>query len=98
LVATRNGTDGEVKLYLDGALEATGTGPTAPRSVAGLRIGGIQTGGGFFTGAMDDLRIYNTVLNAAEIASLGNPPPAVPPLIARGAVWKFNDSGANLGT
>ena len=49
-----------MKLYVDGYLQATITGPTNTRSApSGIRLGGIQSGGGFFSGALDDVRLYN---------------------------------------
>jgi hypothetical protein len=61
-------------LYVDGAEVAKDAGTLAPlpSSNAGLRIG---TGkdleaGSFWSGLMDDLRIYNQALSAAEIEKL----------------------------
>ncbi len=73
VAATRDATSGEIKLYIDGALEksqvTTVTGPLIPTN---LRIGSIRTGvaAGFLGGSIDDARIYNYVLPAAQIATL----------------------------
>ncbi len=81
VAATRDATSGEIKLYIDGALEksqvTTVTGPLTPTN---LRIGSIRTGvpAGFLAGSIDDARIYNYVLPAAQIATLAGIPPLTP--------------------
>jgi len=62
VAATRRAADGQMKVFVDGALQTTAVGPTAPRTAApSLRIGSIQTGSGagFLAGAFDDVRLYN---------------------------------------
>ncbi len=50
----------------------------AARLFSGLTYIGEDSGGGrLFNGSLDDIRIYNTSLSAANIASLGNLPPTV---------------------
>ncbi len=86
VAATRNATSGQMKVFVDGALQATGAGPTAPRTAPPfLRIGSIQTGSaaGFLAGTLDDVRLYNYALNAAQIGSLANTPPALPAIFNR---------------
>lgn len=66
-------TNGSQKLYIDGALSATGsaTGIIASDLNVPLTVGAwIGDGGSYFRGAIDDLRIYNTVLSASEVAAL----------------------------
>ena len=78
--------DGQVKIFVDGALQTTGLGPTAPRTAApSLRIGSIQTGsaGHFLAGTFDDVRLYNYVLNSAQIGLLANSPPTLAPISNR---------------
>ncbi len=73
LAATWNMTNGAMNVYVDGALGASGIGPTGPRvAPPNLRIGSIQTGvgGGFLNGAIDDVRLYNTEFSAKQIAAL----------------------------
>jgi hypothetical protein len=53
-----------------------------------MRVGGILSGGGFFPGSIDEVRIYNTVLSAAEINALANP--LTPPVIT-----SFSGSATN---
>ena len=74
VAATRNNTTGAMKLFVDGALQASATGPTGTRGApTGLRVGGIQSGGGFFPGTLDDVRVYNYTLNASQVAALVTP-------------------------
>lgn len=72
LVATRDSGSGLVKLYVDGALNALGIGPTGPRTAPNdLRIGATHaTTPVFLKGNIDDLRIYDYVLNDAQITML----------------------------
>ena len=74
VAATRNNTTGAMKLYVDGILQASANGPTGTRAApTGFRLGGIQSGGGFFPGTLDDVRIYNYTLNASQVAALVTP-------------------------
>ncbi len=69
VAATRDNASGTVKIYVDGALETTGTGATGSRSYPpALRIGSLQSGSGFFNGAIDQVRLYARVLSVDEIA------------------------------
>ncbi|MDB6112098.1 MAG: hypothetical protein JWR69_3848 [Pedosphaera sp.] len=80
VAATRNSANGQMKFYVDGALQATGTGSTASRTAPPfLRIGSLQTGSvaGFLAGSLDEVRLYNYVLNAAQISALANTPPVL---------------------
>ena len=55
VAVTRNNTSGAMKLYVDGALQATATGPTGTRSApTSLRIGSLKAGnaGSFLNGAL----------------------------------------------
>ena len=54
-------------LYLDGQKVATGTTPTRTMNL-GIRIGGDAYG--YYTGKLDDVRIYNRALAANEIRAL----------------------------
>ncbi len=70
--ATRNGTSGVIKLYIDGALEATGTGPTGSLNALPLMLVGsmdLRTGE-FPTGWFDDIRFYDNVIGVSDIAKL----------------------------
>jgi hypothetical protein len=81
-VATRIHSSGSMQLYVDGVQQATATGTTSPLTApASLRFGAIQSGGGFFKGNLDEIKIYNRALGSLEIAALygdGTSPPAMP--------------------
>jgi lysophospholipase L1-like esterase len=85
VLATRNNTSGAMTVYVDGVSRGTGTGPTASRSAPpGLRIGASQPGGSaFLNGTLDDVRLYNRILSATEIAALASgAKPAAPAGVA----------------
>lgn len=79
LAATRDSASGTVKLYVDGALNFTGAGATGPRTAPNdLRIGATHAPAPvILRGNLDDLRIYDEVLPASDIARLASPPPPV---------------------
>ena len=73
IALTRNATSGAVQVYVDGVLNGTAISETGTKSTAFRSIGRIEDTGGspaYFGGALDNLRIYNRVLTAQEIASL----------------------------
>ncbi len=71
VAATRNATTGVMKVYVDGVLEKTATGPTGARSAPSkLRIGCLQTNINFFPGSIDRLDIFDYVLPDDKIAEL----------------------------
>src|SRR2546427_4356918 len=74
LAGTYDGTT--VRLYVNGAQVASqaGSGAIATAS-GGLRVGGNSVGGGDFPGRLDEVRIYNRALTAAEIQADMNTPP-----------------------
>jgi hypothetical protein len=77
VAATRNNTSGAMAVYVDGVLRGSGTGPTGSRTFPpNLRIGSLQTGNNFLNGALDDVRLYDRILSATEIAGLVAPPAA----------------------
>ncbi len=66
---------GQVKFYLDGVLAqtvSTTTAIVASLDSDPLTIGSWLTGGSWFNGLLDDVRIYNRALLASEITILGN--------------------------
>jgi predicted alpha-1,6-mannanase (GH76 family)/fibronectin type 3 domain-containing protein len=70
-VATRTQLSGAMNLYVDGALQATGTGNTNLLTAStNLFFGRIASGGGYFNGRLDDIQIFNRVLGNNEIAAL----------------------------
>jgi hypothetical protein len=73
IALTRNASTGQVRVYVDGVANGTATSETGTKSTAFRSIGRIEDTGGtpaYFSGVLDNLRIYNRVLTAQEIASL----------------------------
>jgi hypothetical protein len=70
-VATREQTTGTLKIYVDGNLQAAGTGGSNSLTTpAYLRFGSRQTGANFFNGSLDDIRIYSRALGSNEVTAL----------------------------
>lgn len=75
---TRNNTNGEVNLYVDGALDKTGTtGVGLLTSNREVWIGHGQDGNQPFVGHIDELRFFQTVLTPAEVQEDFSPTPVV---------------------
>jgi hypothetical protein len=75
VAAARSAYTGLMQIYVDGQLQASAVGPFGPKiSPPNLRLGSIQTGasGGFLSGALDDVQIFNRVLTASEVATVMN--------------------------
>jgi len=73
VACTRNSANGQMKIYINGVLQATRTGPTGTKSVpATLHIGNLQTNINYFSGGIDQVKIFNTVLAATDITNLAN--------------------------
>lgn len=71
LVATRSSSSGQMNVFVDGQPQGTITGPTGTRAATPfLRLGSLQTGAPFFAGIMDDVRLYDYMLNSNQIAAL----------------------------
>jgi Concanavalin A-like lectin/glucanases superfamily len=81
---TRDATTGVVQVYVDGVLQATGAGDTGVINSAYSIIGAqtdLTSGGGpdghtYFNGQLDEVRIYDQVLGATEIAGMALVPAA----------------------
>lgn len=72
VAATRQKSTGVIKLYVNGVLEASGTGSTASlNSVALITLGDVieNAFGGGYNGAIDELKIWNQVKTQAEISA-----------------------------
>jgi hypothetical protein len=83
VAATRSALTGLMQLYVNGVLQASATGPFGPKtSPPNLSLGGILAGvaGGFFSGALDDVQIFGSVLSATEIADVMNQSLTVNPI------------------
>ena len=103
--------DTSMKIYLDGLLAVTGAGAanygtsTYPFNIGG---GGIwDATGNWFSGSMDEVRVYNRALTQAEVQALAirheatNPSPAdgaaVPPLVSGANVYMVLDYTPSAG-
>lgn len=74
LCVTRDNSNGEVNLYVDGELDATGTtGTGILTSNQYIKIGNGSDGNSPFVGLIDDLRLFNSILTQAEIKDLAIP-------------------------
>jgi hypothetical protein len=90
IALTRDAVAGTVNIYVDGVLSSTGTLQTGNKTSRFTLIGArsvVASDGVTFTGAnflnaqLDDVRIYNVVVTAATVASLGEPPAAASNLV-----------------
>lgn len=73
IAATRSGDDGTMILYLDGTEISRTIGPTGPKTHAPtLRIGSRwpQTVGGFYSGLLDEIQVYDRLVSPDEVAAL----------------------------
>jgi len=80
--ATRNGSTGAVKLYVDAQLDGSGTTSTGTLNQnAHARIGYGYDGAAHYVGLIDDVRAYDTDLSQGQLQSLfqGNADPSTPP-------------------
>ncbi len=80
---SRDASAGTVKIYVDGALNASAALPTGNKTSSFRLLGALSdvlsdgitlTGGNYFNGQLDDVRIYNLVIDPAVVASLAVPP------------------------
>ncbi len=78
LVATRNGSSGQMAVLVDGVAQGSLTGPTGARAASPfLRLGSLQTGAGFLAATMDEVRLYDYVLSSNQIIALMNTAPVL---------------------
>jgi fibronectin type 3 domain-containing protein len=81
---TRDATTGIVQLYVDGVFNASGTFDVGTKAAQFYLIGaltdrnssGYVTGANYFNGQLDEVRIYNHAISAAEISDIGQLPSA----------------------
>jgi hypothetical protein len=72
-VATRVQSTGVISLYMDGTMQATGTGNTNKLNASSfLTIGRIASGGGYFNGSLDEIDIFNRAMGNNEVTALYN--------------------------
>ena len=86
---TRVQTTGEMNLYVNGVLEASGAGSTSVLDAnQALSIGGSPAGAGnSFEGDIDQVRIHGRVLSATEIGELAEESAGLPPYEKWLAEW-----------
>lgn len=91
LVGVSRDISNNYTLYMDNATESIGTSATTLSDTATVTIGGRPAGTNFFyKGFIDDVRVYNRVLTAADIQAILDqplPPPGDP-------VWFVDASGS----
>ena len=69
--ATRQQASGRVTIYVDGRWQTTGyASRNSLNSSARLCFGAIASGGGYFNGSLDEVRIFNRALGSNEVAAL----------------------------
>ena len=59
-------------LYIDGVEQATSTSVGQTGTVTSVQIGAASNYSEYFNGRIDEVRIYNTALTAAQISALYN--------------------------
>jgi hypothetical protein len=100
IAMTRDATTGIVQLYVDGVLNGAAGFEAGSKLSPFFLIGALSnlnssnafTGANFFNGQLDEVRIYNRVLTATEIAEIGQVPAAPTGLMAT----PIPDSGSML--
>jgi len=77
LVATRNGTTGMMKIYIDGIMESSRTGPKGTREAAdALYVGRRYSNSSYFRGDIDELNLfYSDVDNETVVKIMDISPP-----------------------
>ena len=58
------------RIYVDGALAASGTSTHQTAAVTAAYLGTYNAGGELFAGSLDDVRVYNRAISATEVAIL----------------------------
>ena len=66
---TKNASSGSMKIYKNGTLWHSGTGKTQLMNIKELRIGSSVNNNVRYYGLLDDVRIWNVELNAADISA-----------------------------
>jgi cytoskeletal protein CcmA (bactofilin family) len=73
VVLTRDAASGAWKIYLDGSLNQSGTGASGTIGTSYSSIGRIEDTGGsptYFSGMLDELKVFSGVLTASQIATI----------------------------
>jgi hypothetical protein len=77
VAVTRDSLDGRMAIWIDGMINTNAIGPLGGRVAPPfLRLGSLQTGvaGKFYNGTLDDVRLFNSWLDANTFAQLLAPP------------------------
>lgn len=70
VVFTRTRTSGALQLYVDGAAAGSATGSTVSlTSPANINFGRLQTGINYFSGSLDEVALYNSVLSGPMVTT-----------------------------
>jgi hypothetical protein len=70
VAASWSQSTGDMSLYINGVLEATGTSATSARTAPPrITLGQLQTDINFYEGAIDELRIWDVVRSGSEISA-----------------------------
>ena len=70
---TRDAASGRVQVYVDGVLSGEATSATGVKTTPFASLGRIEDTSGaidYFAGSLDDVRVYDRVLSASEVAAL----------------------------
>ncbi|HEY0108221.1 MAG TPA: LamG-like jellyroll fold domain-containing protein, partial [Fibrella sp.] len=80
VVITRAYNGSDVQMYLNGVLDNSAPASNWQGNIVtnGTTIGRIQTGTNHFQGSLDNVRMWNRILNASEIAASSGENPATP--------------------
>lgn len=70
VVLTRDVTTGLQQVYVDGTLQNEAVGDTGPQTNAFHSIGRIEGGGGYFQGRLDQIHLFERVIDEATIHQL----------------------------
>ena len=73
IAVQRDNLTGKLRLFIDGLLEAEASGPIGARDTgASLTLGSLTSGLGTVDACIDDLRIFNSLLDATSLTALYN--------------------------
>ena len=84
------------RLYIDGAQVASGQAAPQAAAPVALNLGRWTSGQEYFTGQLDDLRIYGRALTAAEVLALAND--QIPPAATSTPTSTPTNSATSTGT
>ena len=98
IVATRNGNNGEIALYVDSFKEASTFGNTNDLNApAELHVGKILAGGNYFAGTLDEIAIFEKTLSPQEVYTMYNQAFIPASRTIEPFVIKIKDSETNRG-